>query len=402
MEWKQNLKCMNDTNRIPDMLHELEVSNRIDLPALTEQQIKDAWSEVMPDLTRFAKSESVTLVVNDATRPASASMISPLEDVLGDKVKVLFATGTHRPVTRMEKSKLLGNSFRNAEWKSSNCDSPEMVYIGETPDGTPVSMDPWLFDGNPVVAVTSVEPHYFAGFTGGRKSFLPGVSSRDSIVMNHYRACLPGATAGKLEGNPVHADMMNALSMLEKSVEIVQGNGVVQNGRIVHFNAGSCGKSFVRASRISADLSRLTVPRKSSVVILHPGKPLDTNFYQSGKAIYNCASVVKDGGYLLLVSSCNEGLGADHLEEVFRVSMDESWKTPERQQYNLGDHTVVRLKNLRKKINLALSSSLPDSIVEVMGIEPVHDIESWIRTKESDRPLFIPEAGFVIPVVQES
>ncbi len=384
------------------MLHELEVSNRVDLPALTEQQMKDAWLDVMPELTRFRKSESVTLVVNDATRPPSASMISPLEDILGDKVRVLFAAGTHRPVTSMEKSELLGNAFRKAEWKSSDCDSPEMVYIGETPDGTPVSMDPWLLDGNPVVAVTSVEPHYFAGFTGGRKSFLPGVSSRDSIVKNHYLACLPGTTAGKLDGNPVHADMMNALNILENRVEIVQGNGVVHKGRIVHFNAGSCRDSFDKASRISSELSSLTVPRKSSVVVLHPGKPLDMNFYQSGKAIYNCASVVKDGGHLLLVSSCDEGIGADQLEKVFKISMDESWTPPEKHRYNLGDHTIVRLKNLRKRINLALSSSLPDSIVEAMGIEPVHDIESWIRTKDSDRPVFIPEAGFVIPVFQEN
>ena len=393
---------MKKHNMIPEILYGMEVSKPADPPPLTGQQVKDAWSDVIPDLNRFRNSESVTLVVNDATRPASFPMIAPIEKVLGDKVKILFATGTHRPVTPEEKSILLGGCFRDASWKNSDCDSPDMVNIGKTPKGTPVCMDPWLFDGNPVVSVNSVEPHYFAGFTGGRKSFLPGVSSREAIVMNHYHACLPGALPGKLDGNPVHEDMMDALDMLEERVKIIQGNGVIHRGRLVHFFAGTCRDSFVKAVGASAELSTITVPNRSPVVVLHPGEPLDINLYQSEKAIYNCSSLVEDGGCLLLVSSCGEGIGADHLEKAFVTSMDEGWNTPDQNRYNLGDHTIVRLKSIRKRISLALSSSLPDRMVKRMGIEPVHDIESWIRQKNCDRSLFIPGAGFVIPVTEES
>jgi len=386
---------------LPEILRKIEVLNHITLQPLTEQQIKDAWADVMTDLVRFGNSETVTLVVNDATRPASFPMIAPIEEILEDKVRILFATGTHRPVTPEEKSILLGGCFPNAPWKNNDCDSPGMVYIGRTPMGTPVSMDPWLFDGNPVVAVNSVEPHYFAGYTGGRKSFLPGVSSRESIVLNHFHACMEGALPGRLNGNPVHTDMMDALSMLEERVEIVQGNGVMHSGRLVHFFTGTCRESFMKASEASAELSTVSVPYRSPVVIVHPGEPLDISLYQSEKAIYNCDSVVEDGGHLLLISSCEEGFGANHLENAFITSMDESWNFPERHQYNLGDHTIVRLKNMRKRINLALSSSLPDSTVEGMGIEAVHDIELWIREKRCSKPLFIPEAGFVVPVVEE-
>ncbi len=387
---------------VPEILKEIEISGPVAPQPMTGQQVKDVWTDVMPDLVRFGNSEAVTLVVNDATRPASFPMIAPLEEILGDKVRILFATGTHRPVTQEEKSTLLGGCFPQAQWKNNDCNSGDMVYIGRTQLGTPVSMDPWLFDGNPVVAVNSVEPHYFAGYTGGRKSFLPGVSSRESIVTNHFLACLEGALPGRLDGNPVHEDMMDALSMLEDRVEILQGNGVVYRGMLVHFYSGTCSGSFLEASEASALLSTVNVPYRSPVVILHPGEPLDINLYQSEKAIYNCNSIVEDGGFLLLVSSCSEGLGADHLEKAFITSMDESWKTPERHQYDLGDHTIVRLKSLRQRMKLALSSNLPDSLVEGMGIEPVHDIESWIIQKKCDRPIFISGAGFLVPVVEDN
>ncbi len=393
---------MNGQISLPELLKEIEVSGPAAPQPLTGEHVMDAWADVMPDLVRFGSSEAVTLVVNDATRPASFPMIAPLEKILGDKVRILFATGTHRPVTPNEKSALLGGCFPDAPWKNNDCDSEDMVYIGRTQNGTPVSMDPWLFDGNPVIAANSVEPHYFAGYTGGRKSFLPGVSSRESIVMNHFHACLEGALPGRLDGNPVHADMMDALCMLEDRVEILQGNGVVHRGRLVHFFAGTCRDSFHKASEASAALSTVSVPGISPVVILHPGEPLDINLYQSEKAIYNCSSIVEDGGFLLLISSCGEGLGADHLEKAFVTSMDEAWNTPERHQYNLGDHTIVRLKSMRKRMNLALASSLPDSVVEGMGIEPVHDIEAWITQKKCERPIFISGAGFVVPVVEDN
>jgi lactate racemase len=388
-------------NGLSEIFRDITVSNSHAPQPLTSRQIRDAWDVVIPDLLRFRKSKAVTLVVNDATRPASHPMISPIEDILGDRVRIIFATGTHRPVTAGEKEMLLGGCFPDAPWKNHDCDSSELIRLGETSLGTPVCVDPWLLDGNPVVSVNSVEPHYFAGYTGGRKSFLPGVSSRESIVMNHYHACMKGALPGMLEGNPVHMDMMEALSILEDRVEIVQGNGVMHHGRLVSFFCGRCEDSFLKAVEESARLSTVKAPFRSPLVILHPGEPLDINLYQSEKAIYNCSSLVEDDGYLLLVSSCDEGLGAAHLERAFITSMDESWSTPEKHQYNLGDHTIVRLKGLRKRIKLALSSSLPDEIVEGMGIEPVHDVESWVRQKNCSRSLFIPGAGFVVPVALE-
>jgi nickel-dependent lactate racemase len=277
-----------------------------------------------------------------------------------------------------------------------------MVFIGSTSRGTPVSLDPWLFEGGSVVAVNSVEPHYFAGFTGGRKSFLPGVASRETIVRNHYNACLPGSLPGRLKDNPVHEDMVEALAMLEERVEIIQGNGVMHRGRLVGFFAGSCGDSFAKASEASAALARVSVPGRSRLVVLHPGEPLHINLYQSEKAIYNCSSIVEEGGTLLLVTPCPEGLGASHLRQAFISSMDEGWKVPDSDSYVIGDHAIVRLQEMRKRLTIALASSLPDELVLEMGMEPVHDVRSWIMARDHDDAVFVPSAGFVVPCLENA
>lgn len=382
---------------IPSSLREVEVESGPRPRPLSGTDMEVAWNGVMSDLERFARAGVVTLVVNDATRPPSYPMLEPLRDVLDGKVRVLFATGTHRPVTLKERNCLLGGCFAGAPWKSNDCDSRDMVGIGETSRGTKVKIDPWLLDGYPVLSVNSVEPHYFAGFTGGRKSFLPGVSARETVVANHYHACLPGSGAGVLEGNPVHEDMDEALSMLEERVEIVQGNGVMHLGDLVSFFTGSCRDSFERAAAESARLSELPVRGRCRLLVLHPGAPLHVSLYQSEKALYNCSHIVEDGGVILLVSPCPEGLGAAHMEQAFMSSMDETWTTPGRDGYRIGDHAIVRLKEMRKRMTIALASHLPDELVSRMGIQPVKDLDEWVRKYRSDHTLFIPRAGFVVP-----
>lgn len=383
--------------RIPRSLRELEVETGPRPRPLSGTEMKKAWNRVISDLERFARSELVTLVVNDATRPPSYPMLEPVRELLEGKVRVLFATGTHRPVTLKERDYLLGGCFAGAPWRSNDCDSPDMADIGETSRGTRVKIDPWLLDGYPVLSVNSVEPHYFAGFTGGRKSFLPGVSARETVVANHYHACLPGSGPGVLEGNPVHEDMNEALSMLEERAEIVQGNGVMHHGDLVSFFTGSCRDSFERAAAESARLSELSVRGRCRLAVLHPGAPLHVSLYQSEKALYNCSHIVEDGGAILLVSPCPEGLGAAHMEQAFVSSMDETWTTPGRNGYRIGDHAIVRLKEIRKRMTIALASHLPDELVSRMGIQPVKDLDEWVRKYPSDRTLFIPRAGFVVP-----
>jgi lactate racemase len=385
---------------IPDAHLRGTVLSRSTAPEpLTALQTASVWEAEYSSVERMAAgSTPVTLVVNDATRPPSHPMLAPLERILSGRVRVLFATGTHRPVTPGERDDLLGGLFSDAPWESSDCDRADMASIGITSRGTPVKLHPWVVDGSPVISVNSVEPHYFAGYTGGRKSFLPGIASRETVIANHFLACRPGAGPGRLDDNPVHLDMMEALDLLLERTEIVQGNGVMQMGRLVEAFAGGCAESFLSAVRACSALSTVMAGKGSKVVVVHPGEPLHVSLYQAEKAIYNCQHMVDEDGVIMLVSPCHEGLGASHLERAFHSSMDPGWSEPTRETYRLGDHSIVRLRQMRRRMRIALASGLPRSLVESMGIEPVDDPVEWLDRQDCAAPLFIPDAGFIVPV----
>lgn len=369
-------------------------------PPLTPGEAAATWEPVMGEMEEMARGGTVTLLVNDATRPPSAPMLRPLADILRGRVRVLFATGSHRAVKPEEVGVLLGGLFEGASMRSSDCDSGSMVRLGETSRGTPVSVDPWVAGGTPVVSVNSVEPHYFAGFTGGRKSLLPGSCARETIEANHFLACLPDAEAGRLEGNPVHEDMTEALALVESVTRVVQGNGVFAGGELVHLSCGSCAGSFAEAVRVSSALSGVRPGRRYGTVVLHPGSPLDVSLYQAEKAWYNCWPVVRPGGEMLLVSGCREGLGAGHMEGAFVSSMDPGWVPHTRETYRLGEHSIPRIRRMRESMTLSLASGLDPALLARMGIRHVPDPDRHLSERDPDDVLVIRRAGFVVPELE--
>ena len=297
----------------------------------------------------------ITVVVNDGTRPSPAGYLADLQPVLAGRVRFLFATGTHRRVTDKEKQRILGEAFSpDAPSFSHDCDDGTHVKIGTTSRGTEVEIHPWMLDG-PVLAVNTVEPHYFAGFTGGRKSFLPGVCSRETIVRNHYLACLPGALPGKLAGNPVHEDMMEGVSLLADRTEIVMVNGV--SGKEEVF-CGSFDSSFYKACSVAADKCGIPLRGKYSSLEIYPGKGLEVSLYQAMKAVFMWESAVKDGGDLVLTARCTEGLGAKQMERLLYNSSFPIVVPGSAEEYLLGDHAAIRLHKIRNRIGLSFRTGI--------------------------------------------
>ncbi len=338
----------------------------------------------------------VTVVVNDATRPAVAhALLEPVADLLEGRVRIIVATGTHEDVPGTMKDHLLGGLFPGACWTCNTRGGGERVRLGRTSSGTEVGVHPWLVEADTVIIAGSVEPHYFAGFTGGRKAVLPGCAAFESVEANHSLACLEGSAPAVLEGNPVHADMAEAAEMLERLVPVVMAGAVVRGNRGLHIAVGSLAEAF--ASCVGSARDHLCVGMAHPVerIVLKPGGGLETNLYQSMKAVYNFEAAVAEGGAVLLDSDCPGGLGAAHMDEVLRASMEPGALEGTGRRYFLGWHSVSRLARIRRRASIALRSGLEPELVRSMGFEPVRDAVEWA----GGRAVVIPDAGSTAPVL---
>lgn len=298
---------------------------------------------------------TITVVVNDGTRPSPWKYLLAFQPVLAGRARFLFATGTHRPVTSVECRSILGDAFvGDVVTRSNMCDDGTHIQIGTTSRGTEVEMHPWLLKGS-VFAVNSVEPHYFAGFTGGRKSFLPGSASRKTIEQNHFLACLPKAQPGKLYGNPVHEDMMEGVALLARQTEIVMVNGVPGSDAVFY---GAFDSSFYKAVEVAAVKCGVSVKKRYAALEVRPGRTLEISLYQAMKAVFLWERAVEDGGDLVLSAACIEGLGARQMERLLYASSASIAVPRSSEEYLLGDHAAIRLQKIRSRINLSFRTGI--------------------------------------------
>ncbi len=298
---------------------------------------------------------TVTVVVNDGTRPSSAGYLDKLKPLLAGRARFVFATGTHRPVTPQEELYILGESFAGKAPAVNNmCDDGTHVSLGTTTRGTEVEIHPWVLEGS-VVALATVEPHYFAGFTGGRKSFLPGVSSRKTVVQNHFLACRPDALPGRLRGNPVNEDMMEGVALLAARTEIIMVNRVSGADKVF---CGAFDTSFYQACEAARLHCGVPVKERYTSLEVHPGGTLEVSLYQAMKAVFLWEQAVEDGGELVLAADCPEGFGAAQMERLLHDSCSCVAAPASAEEYLLGDHAALRLSRIRKRINLSFRTGI--------------------------------------------
>lgn len=239
-------------------------------------------------------------------------------------------------------------------------------------------MNKLVFASERIIVTGSVEPHYFAGFTEGRKAFLPGVAGYQTIVANHKLALNEAAHSLALEGNPVHEDMMDALQLI-KAPMFAHMTVLDKEQQIAAVTSGDLVVSFTKAVVIAKQIFCVQIPRQADVVVSVAKFPMDINLYQSQKAIDNGALAVKDGGTLILVSSCREGIGDQIFADLLSQSStpDEAMKTIE-QGYKLGYHKAAKMAAVSKRINVQAMTELEDAQLTSLFIEPVHDLQKAI------------------------
>jgi nickel-dependent lactate racemase len=274
--------------------------------------------------------------------------------------------------------------------------------MGKTSRGTELSFNQLVFDADGIVVVGSVEPHYFAGYTGGRKFLLPALAGYDSIVMNHSLAVEESARVLALDGNPVHEDFMEALDNFGRSDDIFSIQLILNDKHQVSYaTAGHIVQSFNQAVEYANQIYVPSVPKKADIVISVNTSPLDIDLYQSQKAIDNVKLSVNKGGIIILVSSCREGIGDKSFYEMLTSNADLSMNARQ-----FGCHKAVKLRNLQKEVSIFAVTSMDASIPKAIGLTPYQDVQSafddaWKTVGKDSEVLVVLDSAMTVPQPKE-
>jgi nickel-dependent lactate racemase len=367
----------------------------------------------MPGLNRFlGRGGKALVIVNDASRPTpTARILDMLADQAGDlsPFDFLVATGVHRSPGPGELITIFGPRIKDMRGRIFIHDGNRgegTVKIGVTRRGTEVILNARAVKARKIICVSSVEPHYFAGYTGGRKSFLPGIASRRSIEQNHRYALDPRARLLVLRGNPVHEDMTESLKFLADkeifSIQIV----LDRDRRISYCAAGHVLRSFSRAVGEARKIYCRPIAERADIVVTIARYPMDIDLYQSQKAIENGKLALKKDGILILVSQCRNGIGDRAFYDRLRRFKDPAACLKDsRESYRLGFHKSVKLAELMIWADVWAVTGLPDSDLGAIFIRPFSELpkalEAALRKKgPKAKVLVLMDGSVTVPILK--
>lgn len=276
--------------------------------------------------------DRVTLVTSDHTRAVPSRITLPLllaEIRSGNpdaRITILIATGLHRATTEDEQRRMFGDAVVDNEIIAVNdaFDRSQFVHVCELPSGADFHVNRLAVDCDLLVTEGFIEPHFFAGFSGGRKSILPGICSQETVNENHsYKAIAsPYASTGVLERNPVHEDMISAARAV--NVQFVFNVALDGEKKIIAAFAGDLELSHAEGVAFIRALSQCPAVFGDIVVTSNGGYPLDQNLYQSPKAVATAEACAKEGAVIIMCCSCADGVGGVHFEKlILSGSVDE-------------------------------------------------------------------------------
>lgn len=355
----------------------LEVSRAIDDPVKSSK------------LDEIVKAgDRVVIVVDDATRPTpSYVMVNPLLrrlEGLGVKdrdVVIIFACGSHRFVRLNEMEGLIGReALSRFKVINHDCKAGGHVYLGRTSFGTIVKLNKAFMDADVRILTGDVEYHYYAGYGGGRKSVLPGVSAYETIQQNHSMLTHPKARTGVLEGNPIHLDMVEAAEMADVDFIV----NIVMNGRgdVVKAFAGDLKEAFLKGVELVDEMFKVKVPRKADIIVLSAGGyPADIDLYQAYKAIDNVLNVVKDGGVIIALAECIEGHGHSLFKEwMGRYGTSIEMGEALRKEFLLGAHKAYYLQRALERLHIIMLSSMDkEELRNVFKLSYAEDFDEALK-----------------------
>lgn len=304
------------------------------IPADTEENLVQAAMAApigSPKLSELARGkEKVVIIASDHTRPVPSKVIIPFmlreirEGNPNAKVTILIATGCHRGTTRDELVAKFGEDVVNAvDIYVHDCTETEMfTNIGRLPSGGECIVNTIAAEADLLLAEGFIEPHFFAGYSGGRKSVLPGVCSRETVLANHCAEFIdsPYARTGILENNPIHKDMVWAA----RAAKLAYVVNVVLNEdkKVIYAVAGDVERAHESGCAFLSKYCGAKATESDIVISTNGGYPLDQNIYQSVKGMTAAEAAVREGGVIVMLAAANDGTGGDEFYHCMKAKED--------------------------------------------------------------------------------
>lgn len=346
-------------------------------------------------------------IVNDGYRntptPIILNWLSDIDARFLNKADFMIATGTHDAPTEKHYHKIFGDFYNQIQSrvKYHNAhDYDSLIKIGTDKFGEEVWINKAVVEYFSILIIGSVEPHYFAGFTGGRKSLFPGLSDIPTIERNHNMAISLDAAPLKIIGNPVAEHLESLLDLIDLS-KIVSIQVVMDSKHeVVGCYCGSLGSSFEKAQLIAKKLyASKRIKKQYDIILAEILPPLDGNLYQAQKALEHCQGAVKDDGDLVVISACKEGIGSKFFYELAK-NWDRENNKPKDGKFRFGSHKLSRVNLMTKRINIYLYSEMNPKEVCQVFYEPLDNLQKFIYSRGMDCEKFnigiVRDAGHLV------
>ncbi|MDL2323532.1 nickel-dependent lactate racemase [Ruminococcaceae bacterium OttesenSCG-928-A16] len=360
------------------------------------------------------QQDEVTIVISDLTRLwqrqdlICTALVNYLLDTLGlppQNVVVLVALGTHRPMQPAELAKVAGNAYNRVQVLNHNCEA-ETAKVGTTSFGTEVKVNPLLV-GRKVILVGGTVHHLMSGYGGGRKSIVPGVAAKSTVVQNHLR-CLderqPHSSSligpGKLADNPVHLDMTEAAAFVNPVFGINAIPG--QNGP----SGLVCGHwlgAWLTSCKLVNQYFGVPIAQKADIVIAScGGYPKDLNLYQAVKTLLNAGQAVKPGGTIVWLAQCEEGGGAPDFFDWIQPLRAGRLDAALREDFSIAGYIFyASIEVIRRCGRVLLLTQIPAAELDGMGIEVFNTVQGLQQALQcTGKQVYImPTGGNTVPYV---
>ena len=390
------------------------MANHVTLGLTGEAEVRRALREPIgsPRLKDIVKpGERIAVITSDITRPMPTHAVMPalLEELalagvdLKD-VTLVFGLGNHRRHTEEEKRKLAGDLAFGAI-RCVDSDQQDIIHMGQTKAGTPIDIDRTVAEADRRICLGNIEYHYFAGYSGGGKAIMPGVSTRAAIECNHRMMVLPQAAAGRLEGNPIREDIEEGAAVC--GVDFILNVVLDEHKHIVKAVAGDSVLAHREGCRFLDGFYLKEIGQRADIVIVSQGgAPKDLNLYQTQKALDNAKHAVRQGGVIILVGSCQEGLGEEVFERwIMGSRMPQDLIDRIGRQFELGGHKAAAIALVAQQADIALVSDMPDDLVRRCHMTPYATVQqalddAFSKLGPAATVLAMPYGGSTLPRVK--